>query len=136
MAVTNFYNAHFTINSVNLSDHVESVKLDFKKDMLESTAMSNTEHRYVAGLTDWSLEVTFYQDYAVASVDATLWTLTSAGAVTFALRPDAGAKSTSNPEYGGSVYLESYEPISGGVGTLQKVSAKFRAASVLTRSTS
>jgi len=135
MAVANFYNAYFLINSVDLSDHVESIKLDFKKDMLESTAMGDTEHQYVAGLTDWSLEVTLYQDYASASVDATLWALTSAGGVTFELRPDAGAASTTNPEYGGSVYLESYEPISGGVGTLQKVSAKFRAASALTRVT-
>lgn len=135
MAVTNFYNSFFSINAVDLSNHVESVKLDFKKDMLESTAMSNTEHRYVAGLTDWSLEVTLYQDYASGSVDPTLWALTSAGSVAMILRPDAAAKNSTNPEYTGSVFLESYEPISGGVGTLQKVSAKFRAASVLSRTT-
>ena len=133
MAVQNFYNAHVTINSVDLSDHVESVKLEYKADMLEKTAMSNGEHRFIAGIKEWSLEVTLFQDYAVGSVDATLWALVGAAAVAFVVRPDAGAQSTTNPTYAGSIVFEGYEPVSGGVGTLQKVNAKFRAASALSR---
>lgn len=135
MAVQNFYNAYFLVNAVNLSDHVESVKLEYKADMLENTAMSMTEHRFQAGLKDWTLEVVMFQDYASGSVDATLNALVGSASVAFETRPDAGAVAVANPKWTGSIVLEGYSPISGGVGTLQKVTAKFRAASALTRAT-
>ncbi len=135
MAVQNFYNGYLLLNAVNLSDHVESMKLEHKADMLEVTAMSHTEHRFISGLKDWSLEVTFYQDYAGGSVDATLNGIIGGAAVAFEVRPDAGAVSATNPKWTGSVVLEDYQPISGGVGTVQKVQAKLRPASALTRAT-
>lgn len=135
MAVQNFANAYFLVNAVNLSDHVDSIKLEVKADMLEKTAMSMAEHQFVAGLKDWSLEVTLFQDYAVGSVDATLFNLVGLAAFAFEVRPDAGAVSTTNPKYTGNMVFEGYEPLSGGVGTLQKVTAKFRPAGALSRAT-
>lgn len=136
MALDTFDNAYFLLNAVNLSDHVESVKLEYKADMLEYTSMGHTEHRFMSGLKDWSLEVTLFQDYAVGSVDATLNAIIGGAAVAFETRPDAGAVSTTNPKWTGNIVLEGYSPIGGGVGTLQKVQAKFRPASALTRATS
>lgn len=137
MSVQHFYNAYFLLNSVDLSNHVESVRLESKADMLEKTAMSNNTHIFTPGLYDWSLEVVMYQDYASGSVDATLNTIIAGGAaVTFEVRPDAGSVATTNPKWTGSVCLESFPPIGGGVGTLQKLTAKFRPASALTRATS
>ena len=136
MALDVLDNCYCLVNSVDLSDHVESVKLDYKADMLERTAMSNTEHRFIAGLKDWSLEITFYQDYASGSVDATLNALIGAAAFAIEVRPDAGAVSATNPKWTGNAVFEGYTPIGGGVGTLQKVQAKFRAAGALTRATS
>lgn len=141
MAVTVFYNAYCALNAVVLSDHVESIKLEVKADMLEKTAMSMTEHQFVAGLKDWSVDVVFFQDYAASSVDVTLYNLIGAAAFTMDLRPDAGAPSATNPRYSGSgvipgavvAVLESTQPLSGGVGTLQKVNAKLRAAAALNR---
>lgn len=137
MAVSHYYNGYFLLNSVDLSNHVESMRLESKADMLEKTAMSNTTHLFTPGLYDWSLEVVLYQDYASGSVDATLNTILAGGAaVAFEVRPDAGAVAVANPKWTGSVCLESFSPIGGGVGTLQKLTAKFRAASALTRATS
>jgi hypothetical protein len=135
VALDVFDNAYFLINAVNLSDHVEQVKLERKVDMLEYTSMSHSEHRFMAGLQDWSLEVTLFQDYASGSVDATLNALIGSAAVAFETRPDAGAVAVANPKWTGSVVFEGYTPINGGVGTLQKVTAKFRPASALTRAT-
>lgn len=135
MAVQNFYNGYFLVNSVDLSDHTESIKLDSKVDMLEKTAMSNTEHRFTTGLRDWSLEVTLFQDYAAGSVDATLNGLLGLAPFAFEIRPDAGAVSATNPKWTGSAVFEGYMPVTGQVGTLQKITAKFRAASALTRAT-
>lgn len=144
MAVSVFYNAYASVNGVNLSDHVESVRLEWKADMLEKTAMSNDTHVFVAGLFDWSIEISFYQDYAAGSVDATLAGLLGAAAFTLEIRPDAGAVGATNPRFSGAgvspgsavALLESYSPITGGVGTLQKTSAKFRPAAKLVRQTS
>lgn len=133
MAVQVFSDATFVINSVDLSDHVDSVKLEAKADALERTAMGMTEHQFAQGLQDWSVEVTIFQDYAAGSVDPTLFALLTAGAVPFTMKPDSGDISTSNPEYQGNVVFEGYEPITGGVGTLPKVSAKFKPASALVR---
>lgn len=135
MAVQHFFNAYLLLNAVDLSDHVESIRLEYKADMLERTAMSNTEHRFMSGLKDWSLEATLYQDYAAGSVDATLNGILGGAAVAFEVRPDSGAVAVTNPKWTGSVVLESYSPIGGGVGTLQKVSAKFKPATALTRAT-
>jgi len=135
MAVQNFYNAYFLVNSINLSDHVKSIKFDSKVDTLEVTAMSNPEHRFIQGLKDITFEVTMYQDYASGSVDATLNTLLTAGAVAFETRPDAGAVAVTNPKWTGNLIFEGYEPISGSVGTVQEISAKFRPAGAITRAT-
>lgn len=136
MAVQHFSDASVTINSVDLSDHVESVKLTYNQDTLEKTAMGNTEHRFAAGLLDWSVEVVLFQDYASGSVDATCWNLNGAGEVPLVLRPDSGSVAVDNPQYTGNVVSEGYEPISGGVGTLPKVTLRLKAASVLARATS
>lgn len=103
--------------------------------MLEKSAMSMTEHQFVQGVSEWSLEVTLFQDYAAGSVDPTLNTLLTAGAVAFEVRPDAGAVAVANPKWTGSAVFEGYEPLSGAFGSLQKVVAKFRAASALVRAT-
>ena len=134
MAVLNFNDAFLSIGGIDLSDHIESVKLEVRPDMLEKTAMSDTEHRFQQGLQDWSLEVTFYQDYAGGSVDATLWALVGAASGSaMVLRPDSAAKGAANPKYTATLIFEGYEPLTGGVGTLQKVTAKFRPDSALAR---
>jgi hypothetical protein len=104
--------------------------------MLEKTAMSNDTHLFMAGIKDWTLEVTMFQDYAAGSVDPTLNALIGSAAVAIEVRPDAGAVAVANPKWTGSVVFEGYSPVGGGVGTLQKVSAKFKAATSLTRATS
>ena len=136
MAVANFTDASATINSVDLSDHVESIRLETKADMLENTAMGNTTHTFQAGLLDWSVEIVFFQDYAVGSVDATLEALVGAALFPIIIRPDSAAKSTTNPEYTGNGVLEAHQGLSGGVGTLQKVTARIRPAGALTRDAS
>ena len=60
--------AKVTINSVNLSDHIASVTLDTKTDVVETTAFSNTAKTRVAGLQDHSVTLEFHQDYAASNV--------------------------------------------------------------------
>jgi hypothetical protein len=130
-----FSAAYGLLNSVDLSDHIESVKIDYNADMLEITAMGMTEHRFLSGLKDWSIEVVFFQDYASGSVDATLHALVGAAAWAFEFRPSTAAVGVTNPKWTGSSVLEGHQPLSGSVGIIQKVTSKLRAATALTRAT-
>lgn len=126
-------NAYVLINAVNLSDHVKSVTINYAAEILEKTAMSANSKQRIAGLKDWSVDVELNQDFAAASVDATLFPLVGAAAFAIEIRPDAGAVSATNPKYTGNALLESYPPISGSVGELATTSITLQGDGDLTR---
>jgi predicted secreted protein len=128
-------NAYVVINSVNLSSYVRSVTINYGAEMLEKTAMSANSKQRIAGLKDWSVDIEFNQDFAAASVDATLFPLVGAASFPIEIRPDAGAVSATNPKYTGNALLESYPPISGSVGELATVSITLQGDGDLTRAT-
>lgn len=136
MASVHFNNAHVTINSVDLSDHVKSVTLNYEAAALDETAMGDTTRTNLAGLLNWTLTVNFIQDYAASEVDATLFSLVGAAAFAIAVRPVNTTVSATNPEYQGNAILTSYPPMGGGVGDLEMAQATFASAGALTRATS
>lgn len=136
MAELCFNDADITINSVNLSDHVKSVTINYSAEMLETTAMGEDSKTRIAGLKDYSVEVEFNQDYATSEVDATLFPLVGADSFAFSVKPTSESVSATNPNYNGNVLLESYSPIGGAVGELATVSVSFQGDGSLTRSTS
>lgn len=127
-------NAYVVLNSVNLSDHVKQVTLDYKAELQDSTAMGDTTRERLGGLKDWTLTIEFFQDYAASNVEATLFPLVG---TTFAVevRADAGAVSTSNPKYTGTGILEGLPLVSGSVGDMAMASVTINAAGALTRAT-
>lgn len=135
MPVMVLKNAYVLINAVNLSDHVKSVTINYAAEILEKTAMSANSKQRIAGLKDWSVDVELNQDFAAASVDATLFPLVGAAAFAIEIRPDAGVVSATNPKYTGNALLESYPPISGSVGELATVSITLQGDGDLTRAT-
>lgn len=130
-------NAHLTLNSVNLTTHVKSITLNTSVDLLDTTAMGDSSRERLTGLKDWSVDVVFHQSHAVGEVDATIWAVHAGGAaVTIVIRPDAGAKSTTNPEFTGSVVLENYSPIAGTVGDNHEAPIRLMGYGTLTRDAS
>lgn len=126
-----YTNAYVSINSVELSDHVKSITLNYEAELLDDTVMGTAGTRSnKPGLKNWSLEVNFLQDYAAASIDASLFALVGADAFPVAVRPVNGAISTSNPEYQGQAVLESYPPLVGEVGALGTATAMFKPSGV------
>jgi uncharacterized membrane protein len=86
-----------------------------------------------AGLLNWTLDVEFFQDFAAAKVDATIFPLVGAVAFTVAVRPVNAAISATNPEYTGLVVVSSYPIVAGTVGEIAVAAVKFHSAGVLTR---
>lgn len=135
MASFAFINAFLSVNSVDLSDHVRSVTLNVEAEELDDTAMSDTFRSRLGGLKTWSLQVEWNQDFAAPEIDATIWPLLGT-TTAVVMRPDAGVKSATNPEYTGNVLVASYPPLGNAVGELATVSTTWPGAGTLTRATS
>lgn len=115
-----------TVNSVDLSDHVSSVEVNFVKDEVETTNFSGQGRERVAGLKDDSFVVTFQQDYAAGEVDQTLFPLyNNETEFTVVVKPTAAAVSATNPSYTGTCILLEYQPLSGSVGDLSETEVTF-----------
>jgi len=99
--------------------------------------MGDASRDRIAGLKDWSIEITFKQDYAASKVDATLFSLVGAAEFAIAVRKsDTDATAATNPEYQGNCVLESYQPFGQTVGELAVAPITVQGAGDLTRATS
>lgn len=129
-----FKNAHVSIGGVDLSDHVREIRFPRGVEALDDTVMGDDTRSEGAGLLTWGATVTFTQDYAAGSVDATLNPAVGT-VVAIIFRPDAGAKSATNPEWTGNALLKAYDPISGAVGDHLEATCELGAAGDITRAT-
>ncbi len=129
--------AEVIIDSVDLSDHVRSLTFNFSGELQDCTAMGDNSRVRLSGLTEWSFDITFKQDFDSGSVDATLFSLVGGAAVAMTVKPvKADATSVTNPEYQGNVVLENYPPLAGNIGDLAEIAASFASSGDLTRATS
>lgn len=118
--------ASVTVNSVDLSNHVDTVTITMSADDIDLTAMGATSHQHAPGLRNDAVDLTLFSDYAASSVDATLNGLVgNATGVTIVVKPTSGAVSSTNPSYTMTGVLLDYTPITGSVGQASKVPVKF-----------
>lgn len=110
-------NASLVINSVDLSDHVQSITLNYEAEAQDSTTMGQDTRGNIYGLKNWSVDVSFAQDFAAGEVDATLFGIVGTS-VTVVIKPDAGAVSATNPSYSANGVVGTYSPMGNSVGEL------------------
>lgn len=132
MAKFVFSNAFFSVDGVDLSDHVESLEISYSADAVESTAMGDNTRLNLGGLKTWGVSVTWRQDFAAASVDATLFAKVGTTS-TLIIRPDAGVVSPTNREFAGPGLLTEYSPIGGSVGDVAAAPSTWVPAGDLTQ---
>lgn len=135
MAAFALTNEYLAINSVNFTtlSMVKSATLTLDVAQLDPTAMGDSWTEVLGGLKSGSLALVFNDDYASSSVDQTFWPLFGT-LVTFEVRPDAGAVSTTNPKYTGSVLIAQHA-LGGTVGDLAAKSLTFPTSGAVTRAT-
>lgn len=121
---------------VDLSDHVRSVAINYSAEIHDRTAMGSSARKRLAGLKDFNVTVEFNQDYAASKVDATLFPYVGSTNKWINIKKASSATTGVNPRFHGKCLLESYSPISNGVGDLATVSVTFQGDGDLTRSTS
>ena len=125
-----------SVNGVDLSNDVQSVSLNYEAEEQDSTTMGDDTREALGGLKNWSMDVSFAQDFASGQVDATLFSIVGSQ-VAIILRADntAGVGAT-NPNYTGSGLITSYSPIGNSVGDLAVAPVTIKSAGTLTRATS
>ncbi len=118
-----------TVDGVNLSDHVSEVSMETERDEVDVTAMGANNRVFVAGLGDATMTVTFFQDFAAAEVDATLWPLSTTNtAFVVSIKASSAATSATNPLFSMTALMYGYSPLSGGIGDASSTEVTFRNA--------
>lgn len=128
--------AYVKIGAVDLSDHIASVEISQSFDAIETTAFGDGGRTRVGGLEDSTLTLSFHQDFAAASVDATIAPLVG-GTAAFEIRAvgTATAVSSTNPKWTGTVLVTEWSPLSGAVGELSTADVTWPVSGQVSRGT-
>jgi len=127
--------AKVTINSVVLSSSISSVTIDTKYDILETTSFGSSSKTRLPGLADNSVMLDFFQDYAAANVEATIFPLIGS-TTTIVVQPASTAVSTTNPTYTFTALVSEWTPLKGGIGQLATASVTWPITGSITKATS
>jgi hypothetical protein len=103
------------IATVNLSDHVTAFTLNRVSDQIEVTAMGDTAHKFVTGLSADTLTVSFLNDTAAGSVLATLQAAYGTTVAWQAVQDSSAAISATNLLYSGTILVDNLTDINGAV---------------------
>jgi hypothetical protein len=136
-------NVEVTIGGVNLSDHIESVTLGSTYDVIETTAFAGVTgpagnvplaaKSRVAGLVDNSVTLEFHQDFAAASVEATIYPLLGTVAAVVVQPVAAANVEATNPSYSFNAVISEWTPLNGAVGELSTASVTWPITGAITK---
>jgi hypothetical protein len=100
---------------VDFTDHVTNFTLTQQSDQLEVTAMGDTAHKFVTGLSADTITVTLLNDTAAGSILATLQAAYGTTVAFKAIQDYTAAVSASNVLYTGTILIDNLTPINGAV---------------------
>lgn len=122
-------NATVTVNSVDLTDHISQVAIETEFEDVDVTAFGSTYREHLQGLGDATITLSFFQDFALSKVDATLWPLSQSGSsFPVTVKPSSASVSSVNPRYDMTGALFNYSPIAGSVGEASTTDVTIRNA--------
>ena len=119
----------FKVATINLSDHVTAFTLNRQSDQIEVTAMGDTAHKFVTGLSADTITVSFLNDTAAANVLATLQAAYGTTVAWAAIQDSSAAVSATNLLYTGTILVDNLTDINGAVGDEGMIDITFTANS-------
>lgn len=124
MAVLALTNAVVTVGGTDLSSLANSITLNYEVDAVESTGFG-TNHQFIGGLQNNSVEIALMQDFAATKTEATVFPVVGTQ-TTVTIKAVNGATSTTNPLYTiSNAYLSAHTPVAGAVGELAMTTLTF-----------
>ena len=124
------------VNSVDLSDHVNSITLNRNFDELEVTAMGDSGHKFIKGLEASSVTISFLNDTATSSVLATLQAAWGTNVTIVLLQNKGTAVSATNPLYTMTCLINGTTDINGATGDLATQDVTFNVSGTTVVTTS
>jgi hypothetical protein len=131
-------NVQVVIGTVDLSDHVASVTLGSTYDVIETTAFAGgnvpaAAKTRQAGLVDNSVTLEFHQDFASASVEATIYPLLGTVASVEVQPETSVTQGPTNPKYTFQALISEWTPLNGAVGELSTASVTWPITGAITK---
>jgi hypothetical protein len=119
-------NPPITVNGVDLTNHASSVEITMNNDDVDLTSFGANNKVHGVGIGDASIKLKFFQDFAAASVDATLAPIFAAKVpVPIVVKPTTAAVSATNPSYTMQGLMMDYTPLTGSVGQASETDVTF-----------
>jgi hypothetical protein len=136
MAKQTLLASYVTLGGVDYSNSCSKIELSVEVDTKEATTFgSGGWAENLGGIKSAELSLTFKQDVAASAIDSVIWPLLGL-TTTFEVRLNNSAVGTSNPKYTGTVLVNSWSPINGGVGDLAEVEVGWPTTGAVVRATS
>ncbi|MEW1719776.1 hypothetical protein [Streptomyces sp. NPDC093109] len=125
--------AHVSLAANNLSDYTRKAELTVEVEDKDVTTYASLGWKEVlGGLKSGELSLEFLQDVAATKIDSLMWPLLGT-VVPFVVRLDTAPVSASNPQWSGSVLINGWNPIEGGVGDEASVSVGYPTSGAVVR---
>jgi hypothetical protein len=113
MAVFSATDYDITINSVNLSDRLNSIELSVDVAELDTTNYDSAGWtELIGGRKSGTVSLSFMQDFAESEVEATIYPLIGT-TTAIVIKPTSGSVSATNPSYTQTVLVKDWKPIPG-----------------------
>jgi hypothetical protein len=119
------------LNSQNISDWVFDVDIPDSKNQIDVSGFNSTgAMEFVPGTRDQTITLKVLQDFGATQIHALLNPLYTGNTV-FAveLRPTSGARSSTNPWFGGSAQMYEYDALAAQLNNRAEITVTLRPAS-------
>ena len=123
-----------SIGGTDFSDSIAALTLDISREQLEITAFGDSARRYIGGLQDSSVTLSFHQDFAAGAVDSTVWS-NLGGTVAIVVKPTSGSVTATNPSYSFNALVVQSTPFASNVGDLATMDVTWPVDGAITRGT-
>lgn len=132
------YDVSLTVNTIDLSDHVESVTFEVMINKQDGAAMGDLQDYSIPGTQVVSDPVaTFYQDFAASKVYATMFAAWQNRTLFDVVgKASSGATSTTNPQWTIPSFLQKAPIMTGKRGDRHMAPVTFAVNGALTVATS
>lgn len=125
-----------TINGVDLSSSIARAELAVNVADVDATDFASGGYtELVGGLKSGSVSIDFHQDYAAASVDATIFPLIGSIGTVVIISGNGTAASSTTPAYTATVLVNGWNPVAGSVGDLSTVSVTWPTSGAISKAT-
>lgn len=125
-----------SINGVDLSSSVARAEIAMNVADVDATDFASGGYtELVGGLKSGSVSIDFHQDYASASVDATIFPLIGSIATAVIIAGNGTAASSTTPAYTATVLVNGWNPVAGAVGDLSTVSVTWPTSGAISKAT-